>query len=103
MARDYQAKASGAGPPGPGKISSSAFNCSGVSLIVQRVDIVLELLHRARSDDRRGDGGLRQQPRQRDIGGMLAQFLAEVLVALDLVVVLFDILAEDSRWRGVLR
>ena len=48
-----------------------------------------KLIHRARADNRRGDDGLRQQPRQRNVGGMLAQFLAEILITLELVVMLF--------------
>ena len=51
---------------------------------LQRAQAAGELLHCARADDRRGDGGLVQQPGQGDIGGMVAAPGTELLVALQL-------------------
>ena len=53
---DHQAHASGPGPPLPtgGNSSSSLASVSSSSLIVERAQRVLELLDRARADDRRG-------------------------------------------------
>ncbi len=45
-----------------------------------RTQAAFELLHGARADDRRGDVGVVQQPCQRDISWLLADFAAEALV-----------------------
>src|SRR5262245_42922158 len=49
----------------------------------QRAERAIELVERARTDDPRGDPGPRQQPGQGDVGRVLAQIGAELLVRLD--------------------
>src|SRR5205823_6116899 len=53
-----------------------------------------QLLHRARPDDRRGDGGVGEQPGERDVGGRLAELAAEGLVRLELRAVPLDALLQ---------
>src|SRR3954471_930077 len=48
----------------------------------ERSQRALELLHRAGADDRRGDAGLLQQPRDPDVGRALPELAAETLVLL---------------------
>ena len=66
----YQAQASGPGPPLPtgGKSSSSRCRVASSSDDVQGAEGRVELLDRARADDRRGDAGLGEQPGQGQVG-----------------------------------
>src|SRR3954454_20579136 len=52
-----------------------------VELQFVRLDGGLELLKRARADNRGGDSRLMEQPRERDVCRFLAQLRGEVLVA----------------------
>ena len=61
-----------------------------VELDLERAQRPVELLDRARADDRGGDGGPGQQPGQADVGGLLAELVAQVLVGLDLRAVLLE-------------
>src|SRR4029453_12987593 len=60
---------------------------------LERAERAGQLLQRARADDRRRHGGVRQRPRQRDVRGLLAAVAAEALPGLDLRAVLRDLLA----------
>src|SRR5690606_11452740 len=62
-----------------------------VQLDLQGAHGAVELLQRARADDRRGDRRLLEQPGQPDVRGVLAQLVAELLVPLDLVAVLLQL------------
>src|SRR5438067_5458547 len=53
---------------------------------LERAQTAVELLERARPDDRRGDGRLREQPGDGDVGGLLAEVGAQLLPGLELVV-----------------
>ncbi len=56
----------------------------GVELDVERTHGAVDLLDRARADDRRGDHRVGEQPRQRDVGGCVAELGAELLPLLEL-------------------
>lgn len=47
-------------------------------------DGVGELVEGSRSDDGGGDGGVMEEPGEGDVGGLFAEFVAEVFVALEL-------------------
>src|SRR4051812_7014347 len=64
----------------------------GVELDLGGADRAGELLERARSDDRGGDDGVVQQPRQADVGGLLAELFAEAFVRFELLALRFDLL-----------
>src|SRR4051794_27038 len=55
-------------------------------LDVYGADVVLELLHRAGADDRAGNAGLVEHPRQRELRERTALLLGDRLEALDDVV-----------------
>src|SRR5581483_12062901 len=63
-----------------------------IQLDLERAQAAVQLLDRARPDDRGGDNRVVQQPGQRDIGGLLAQLAAEALVGFQLGAILLDIL-----------
>src|SRR3954447_7375773 len=58
----------------------------------ERVQRALQLLHRARADDRRGDARPVQQPGEPDVGGRLAELAAQRLVLLQRRPVLLEVL-----------
>ncbi len=68
----------------------------GVERDVQGPDGGVELLLRARTDDRCGDRRLVQQPGQGDVAGLVAEVVGEVLVLADLVVVLLQRLGRPA-------
>ena len=98
--RRYQAYASGASPPGPGQIPSSAASVSAESRISSARRLAGELLDRARADDRRRHDRVREQPRERHVRRLLAELPAERLVRLELRAVPLDALAAGARRRG---
>src|SRR5205814_50190 len=61
---------------------------------LERPEAPGQLLHRARPDDRRADGGVGEQPGERDVGGRRAELAAEALVRLELRAVPLDALLE---------
>jgi hypothetical protein len=80
LALCYQAYASGAGPPGPGKISSrwpSAFSSSVMSAALIAPSSWAS--QRPRPGDRRDHGRLVQEPGQRDLRRRMTQLRAERL------------------------
>ena len=93
-APSYQAYASGAGPPGPGKISSSLRKTSSSRLDLERAERALELLLGPRADDRGRHRRLVQEPRERDIRRPRAQVGADLLVALQPIAVLVDLVLQ---------
>src|SRR5947208_1257739 len=70
--------------PGTGPDAVEARELLGGERDLERPEAPGQLLHRARPDDRRGDGGVGEQPGERDVGGRLAELAAEGLVRLEL-------------------
>src|SRR5262249_30191373 len=61
-----------------------------VQLDLEGAQRAIEVLARSRADDRRRDHRVREDPRERDVRGLFAELLAELLVALEARSVLLD-------------
>src|SRR2546422_9583348 len=70
--------------PGAGPDAVEACELLGGERDLERPEAPGQLLHRARPDDRRGDGGVGEQPGDRDVGGRLAEPAGEAPVRLEL-------------------
>src|SRR5439155_15631170 len=80
--------------PGAGPDAVEARELLGGERDLERPEAPGHLFHRARSDDRRRDGGVGEQPGERDVGGRLAELAAEALVRLELRAIPLDALPE---------
>src|SRR5437879_214679 len=60
-------------------------------LDLKTAQVARELIARARSNDGRCDDGIVQQPRERNIGGLLAESAAQFFVSFQLLAILFEI------------
>src|SRR5215467_6665837 len=67
--------------PGPDRIEPR--QALGRELELHGAQAAVQLLARARPDDRSGDGRIAEQPRERDVGRALTELSAESLVRLD--------------------